>query len=87
MSDIKQKLKTLIVEQILPESEGYLSDLHKLLENQTATPDDKEAIKEMESFLVELENIASAIDDGIITDQESQVIFDKILLMLDQHKH
>ena len=52
--NIKDDLKDLVENTMIPEVEAYLEDLHKLLEAKTQTPDDMLAIEEMESFLVEL---------------------------------
>ena len=50
MQDIKEKLKDLVLTVMIPEVEDYLEDLYKLLETNSQTQDDKEAINEMESF-------------------------------------
>ncbi len=84
MSEIKEQLKELLINQIIPESEAYLEELHLLLEENKAAKDDMEAIKDMESFLVELENILEAIKENKIDDQQSQEIHSKILKMIEE---
>jgi CO dehydrogenase/acetyl-CoA synthase beta subunit len=86
MYNIKEELKKVITETMIPESEAFLEELHELLENKTATEDDMEAIKDMESFLVELQNILLAIENDTIDDEEGQEIFEKIQAMLDEHE-
>lgn len=86
MNNIKEELKNIIVETMIPESEAFLEELHELLANKTATEDDMEAIKDMESFLVELQNILLAIDENSIDDEQATEIFEKIQAMLDEHE-
>jgi molecular chaperone DnaK (HSP70) len=86
MDNIKEDLKKVIVETMIPESEAFLEELHELLENKTATDDDMEAIKDMESFLVELQNILLAIDNDSLTDEQAEEVLEKIQAMLDEHE-
>lgn len=85
MENLKQELTNLIVETMIPESEAFLEELHELIENKTATEDDMEAIKDLESFLVELQNILSAIEENKISDDEVKEIYEKITTMLEEH--
>ncbi len=64
MEEIKDKLKDLVENVMIPEVEEYLEDLHKLLETNSQTEDDLLAIKEMESFLVELQNVLAVIEEN-----------------------
>ncbi len=50
MSIIKEDLQDVVENTMIPEVEEYLEDLMKLLEDESASEDDIEAIKEMESF-------------------------------------
>ncbi|WP_419770192.1 MAG: hypothetical protein ACNI3C_12775 [Candidatus Marinarcus sp.] len=84
MSDIKEKLKTVVQETMIPEVEEYLEDLFKLLEENKSTPDDMDAIKEMESFLVELENILLVIQEDKMSDKEYQEVYDKIMDLIHE---
>ena len=52
MSNIKNELKKVIAETMIPETEDYLEELH-----ENITEENKETIRDMESFLVELQNI------------------------------
>ncbi|MEA3288690.1 MAG: hypothetical protein U9Q04_00800 [Campylobacterota bacterium] len=86
MSEIQQQLKDIVQSKMIPECELYLNDLLKLLEDKTATDEDKEAIKEMEDFLVELQNIIEAIEQNEMNDDDAKMIFGKILQLLEEHK-
>ena len=84
MNNIKDELKTLVNDTMIPEVELYLEDLFKLLENNEATEDDKEAIKEMEDFLVELQNIVEAINQNIMTEDEAKEVYEKIMILFEE---
>lgn len=87
MPDIKEKLKDLVETVMIPEVEDYLEDLYKLLKTNSQTQDDKEAIDEMESFLVELQNVLAVIEEDKTPDSEYQRIYDYIKQNLDEHEH
>ena len=87
MENIQTKLQDIITSQVIPESEEYLKELHKLLEENKANEDDIEAIKEMESFLVELQNIVDAVDENKINQEQAKEIYEKIVAMIDGHDH
>lgn len=87
MQDIKEKLKDVVENVMIPEVEAYLEDLYKLLETNSQTEDDKDAIKEMESFLVELQNVLAVIEENKTEDSEYQRIYDYIMQNLDEHAH
>lgn len=86
MENVKQELCDLITETMIPESESFLEELHELIENKTASEDDMEAVKDMESFLVELQNILTAIEEDKISDDEAKEIYEKITAMLEEHE-
>ena len=85
MTDIKNKLKQIIVETMIPESEDYLEELHTTYENTTISDEDKEVMRDMESFLVELQNILLLIEENKITDEEAQSVYEKITTMISEH--
>ncbi len=87
MTEIKEKLKDVVENVMIPEVEDYLEDLYKLLETKSQTEDDKEAIDEMESFLVELQNVLAVIEENKTEDSEYQRIYDYIMKNLDEHEH
>jgi len=86
MSDIKNELKKVLTETMIPESEDYLNELHEGYENTNITDEDKESIRDMESFLVELQNILQMIEEDKITDQEAEEVYEKIIAMLNEHE-
>ena len=87
MENIKEELKDLVENTMIPEVENYLEDLHKILETNSQTPDDMLAIEEMESFLVELQNVLAVIEEDKTPDSEYQRIYDYIMQNLDEHAH
>jgi hypothetical protein len=87
MQDIKEMLNDLVQNTMIPEVENYMEDLHKLLETNSQTPDDMLAIEEMESFLVELQNVLAVIEENKTEDSEYQRIYDYIMQNLDEHAH
>ncbi|MGB6329662.1 MAG: hypothetical protein WBF48_12125 [Halarcobacter sp.] len=86
MSEVKQNLKDIVEETMIPEVEEYLEDLHKLLEEEKASDDDMDAIREMESFLVELENILLVLKENKISDEEADQVYQNILRMIEESK-
>lgn len=87
METIKEKLKDIVENLMIPEVEAYLEDLYKLLETNSQTEDNKEAMEEMESFLVELQNILAVIEEDKTPDSEYQRIYDYIIQNLEEHEH
>jgi vacuolar-type H+-ATPase subunit I/STV1 len=87
MSEIKQQLKNIIEQKMIPECVAYLKDLNELLAGNEAIEDDIEAVKEMESFLEELQNISKAIDDNEINDEDANIIYAKIIDLIESSEH
>lgn len=87
MSQIKDKLKDVVTTVMIPEVEAYLEDLHKLLEENKQTEDDTLAIKEMESLLVELQNVLAVIEEDKTEDSEYERIYHYIMENLDSQEH
>ncbi len=86
MSHIKEDLKDLVENTVIPEIESYLNDLHDVLAKKEETEDDLLAIKEMESLLVDLQNILAVIEENKTEDSEYQRIYDYIHSNLEK-KH
>ncbi|MDX9795623.1 MAG: hypothetical protein RBT24_02225 [Arcobacteraceae bacterium] len=84
MSEIKENLQDVVQNTMIPEVEAYLEDLMQLLEQQKATEDDMDAIKEMESFLVELQNILLAIDEDKMNEEQATEVYEKIMDLLKE---
>ncbi len=87
MSDIKDKLKDIVTNVMIPEVEAYLEDLHKLLEENKQTQDDKLAMTEMESLLVELQNVLAVIEEDKTEDSEYERIYHYIMENLETKEH
>lgn len=84
MSNIKLELKDIVENVLIPEVEEYLEDLFKLLETKSQSEDDMQAIKEMESFLVELQNILAVIEEDKTPDSEYERIYNNIMKHLQE---
>jgi len=87
MSEIKNDLKEIVENTMIPEVTAYLEELHKLIEDKEETDDDMEAIRDLESFLVELENIVLAINEEKMNDDEANEIYQRILNLIEESKH
>ena len=86
MTEAKQNLKDIVEGTMIPEVEDYLNDLHELLKEEKATEDDLDAIREMESFLVELENIILVIKEDKLDDKQATEVYQNILNMIKRVK-
>ncbi len=84
MSQIKEDLKDIVENTMIPEIEDYLNELHVILEKNEETEDDLLAIKEMESLLVDLQNILAVIEENKTEDSEYQRIYDYIVSNLEK---
>ena len=83
MNDIKE-LKQLITETMIPQIEIYLEEFLLKYKNSTIEDKDKEIIRNMESFLVEFENILLLITQNKITEIEALETHQKILSLLEE---
>ncbi|MGB1226708.1 MAG: hypothetical protein ACPG9K_02370 [Poseidonibacter sp.] len=87
MSEIKDKLKDVVENAMIPEVEAYLDDLHILLAEGKQSEDDALAMTEMESLLVELQNVLAVIEEDKTEDSEYQRIYDYIAENLEEKEH
>ena len=87
MSQIKDKLKDIVTTVMIPEVKTYLEDLHKLLEENKQSEDDTLAMTEMESLLVELQNVLAVIEEDKTEDSEYERIYHYIMENLDSKEH
>ena len=83
MSEIKYKLKDVVQNVMIPEVEAYLDDLYILLAENKESEDDALAMTEMESLLVELQNVLAVIEEDKTEDSEYQRIYDYIVENLE----
>jgi len=84
MTEIKKNLQEIVSVRMLPEVEAYIEDLHKLLVNDTASEDDMNVIKDMESFMVELQNIIEAIETDMISDVQAQEVYENMMDLIEE---
>ena len=84
MSDIKNTLKALVQDDMLPQLESYIDELHIPLEKNSATEDDMTVLKEMESFMVELQNILEAIDRDMISDVQAEEVYGNMIALISE---
>lgn len=87
MPSIKDNLRDLVETTMIPEVEAYVEDLHQLLEKGEHTEDDLNAIKEMESFLVELQNVLAVIEEDSMPESEYERIYNQIMQNIEAHNH
>jgi len=85
MSEVKKELYDIVNNTMIPEVESYVNDLNKVIENKEQTEDTLEEIRDMESFLVELQNILLAIDEEKMDDEQAKEILEKIKRMIEEH--
>lgn len=86
MSQIKEDLKAVVEKTVIPEVEEYLEDLNKLIEKDEASDEDMQAIRDLESFLVELQNVVLAINEEKMNDEEASEIYQRVLDLIEQSK-
>lgn len=86
MSQIKEDLKAVVENTVIPEVEEYLEELNKLIEKNEASNDDMETIRDLESFLVELQNVVLAINEEKMDDEEASIIYERVLDLIEQSK-
>lgn len=86
MENIKEELKNVIVDVMLPESEGYLEDLDTAIKDETASADDLVAKKDIEAFISELKTIIEVVEEDKLSDEEAENIYEKIITMLNEHE-
>jgi len=86
MENIKEELKKVIEEVMLPESEDYSKELANLIVRNEVSQDDIEAKEDIDSFIEELKNILEIIKENKLSDEEAEGIYEKIITMLNEHK-
>ncbi|WP_320033375.1 hypothetical protein [Halarcobacter sp.] len=88
MTQIKKDLLEVVENTMIPEVEAYLEDLHKIIEKKEQTDETMDEIRDMESFLVELQNIVYAVNEDKIDDEQATEVYGKIQeLIAESHSH
>jgi oligoendopeptidase F len=85
MTKIKQDLLEVVEAAMIPEVEAYIEDLHKIIEKKEQIDETMDEVREMESFLVELQNIIYAVNENKIDDEQAQEIYEKIEKLIEEH--
>lgn len=85
MSEIKKELYSIVHDTMIPEVENYVEDLHKVIEKNEQTDDTLEEVRDMESFLVELQNILLALDEEKMDEEQAKEMLEKIQTMIAEH--
>ena len=86
MENIKDELKKVIIDVMLPESEEYLEELNLSIKNDTTNQDDIEAKKDIESFIEELKTILELIKENKLSNEDAKSVYEKIVTMLEEHE-
>lgn len=86
MENIKIKLKDVIQTVMIPESQEFIKELKDVLKKEEQIEDDINALVDMKSFIIELQDIISAIDKNLLSDAEAEEIYNKINHMLEEHE-
>lgn len=86
MSQIKQQLKETIESKMIPECKSYLDELNNIIGSKDSTEDDQDAINEMNGFMDELQGILHALKNDELTDEDAQIILNKLHELLEAHE-
>ncbi|XOB63179.1 hypothetical protein ACMC56_05070 [Campylobacterota bacterium DY0563] len=88
MTQIKKDLLEVVENTMIPEVEAYLEDLHKIIEKKEQSDETMDEVRDMESFLVELQNIIYAVNEDKIDDEQATEVYGKIQeLIAESHSH
>ena len=87
MKKIKVELESLIFNIMLPESQTFLDELNEEITNKNESKDIIEAKKDVEFFIEELNQILKLIEENKLSNKDAKVMYKKLRLMLDEHKH
>lgn len=86
MKNIKIELESIIFNVVLPESQAFLDELNKEIENGNEEIEIIEAKKDVVSFIEELSQILKLIDEKKLSNKDAKDIYIKIRNMLDEHE-
>ncbi|RYA23864.1 hypothetical protein [Malaciobacter marinus] len=84
MTQIKEDLLEVVETTMIPEVEAYIEDLHKLIEKDEQNEENMDESREMESFLLELQNIVLAIKEDKMDDEQAEEVYAKIEQLLEE---
>ena len=86
MENIKEDLKKIILDVMLPKTEAYKEEINNAIKNNTLDQDEIDAKKDIESFIEELNNILEAIEENKLSPEDTKSIYEKIVTMINEHK-
>jgi len=86
MENIKEDLKKIILDVMLPKTEPYKEEINNAIKNNTLDQDEIDAKKDIESFIEELNNILEAIEENKLSPEDTKSIYEKIVTMINEHK-
>ena len=86
MENIKEELKKVIEEVMLPESEDYSKELANLIVRNEVSQDNIDAKEDIDSFIEELKNILKIVKENKLSNEEAEGIYEKIITMLNEHE-
>lgn len=82
MKDLKQELKTIITDTMLPASQAFIKELQEEKQDE----DTLEAFNDMGSLVEELQFILTAIEEDKLSDEEALIVYEKIVAMLEEEE-
>jgi len=86
VENIKDELKKVIIDVMLPESEDYLKELDIEIEDKTINQDEIEARNDIVSFIQELNTILEVIEENKLSDEDAKSVYEKIITMINEHE-
>ena len=86
LENIKEELKSVILNVMLPETEAYLEDINKAVEENIVSQEDIDAKADIEAVINELKTIVEVVEENKISDEEAKAVFEKITMMLEEHE-
>ena len=78
MSDVIEKLDTLIKNTMIPKIQNYIKDINKLIVEKKAKEDDYVALEEMESMYEDLIDIILTIEEEGLAEEDAELIYQNI---------
>ena len=86
MREINEELIEKIDKVIIPEIEEYLEDMYKIVSSNDNTPEDDDAIIDLEAFLNELLNVKKALEDNTLKEENVMEVKAKIDELIEENK-
>ncbi len=84
MSDVIEKLDTLIKNTMIPKIQDYIKDINKLISEKKAKEEDYVALEEMESMYEDLIDIVLTIEEEELNEEDAEVIYQNIKNLVEE---